>query len=739
MPLLQNIKTAPAHVDLTDMPSAIVADHDGRYYTETEVDNLLTALTHNGLFDMPSAVNSDHDGRYFTETELTDNSTALNLLSLTDGTALLTLGSLTGVKLGSLVTNGFVKTSGGDGTLSVDTNTYLTEAGSDALYLKLDASNDPVTGQLDMSNHIVPTTTATYDLGDSSNFWRTLYLENDGGNVVLCRAVQSGGGPTNYTFNCGGGFFPSEQNQGGTFTFKMNDIGGALGTSVNQMIFDVGSVDFAAAAATNDIILQSFNGISTWGFVCAFGGFNNPEYGFQLRRITGAEATGKTFVFDNQVPNSDFRRSIDFRINSVDILTIENDNTIDMPFGLITAPGLLSVTAPTGLQVNGYGALTSSTVFGLLDVFTVKATTTNVPVTFGMRPDGTNDSSLIFVTNSSDTTNYGVLEGSVDGTIAQLVTWRINAGTGPTVLNIGEKVSNFIGVGTCDSLTTIDFYFANAIEMQLQPDTIIFNNGAVDTQIDWTTSGEMGLQVATNDIIRISATQAQCFQDFLVPSDTKKIFLGASQDMSIEYGGTVGLIDTSLQNASDLQIDCGTDKTIELQETVWDDLRIPGLSVTANPSASPTLGAFLGAGSLQVWRFTGTGVLTEEVFFTIQLPHKYKEGTDIIPHVHWTPTDANAGDVVWQLEYTWQNINGTFGASTTITVTDSTNTTAWEHLVASFSAITGTNMDISSILVCRLFRDPAHGSDTYTSDAAFLEIDFHFEIDTIGSRQPFVK
>lgn len=34
--------------------------------------------------------------------------------------------SLTNKKLGSLTTNGFVKTSGGDGTLSVDTNTYIT-------------------------------------------------------------------------------------------------------------------------------------------------------------------------------------------------------------------------------------------------------------------------------------------------------------------------------------------------------------------------------------------------------------------------------------------------------------------------------------------------------------------------------------------------------------------------------------------------------------------------------------
>jgi len=51
---------------------------------------------------------------------------SVSATTLTDGTASLTSGSLTSVKLGSLTSNGFVKTSGSDGTLSVDTSTYLT-------------------------------------------------------------------------------------------------------------------------------------------------------------------------------------------------------------------------------------------------------------------------------------------------------------------------------------------------------------------------------------------------------------------------------------------------------------------------------------------------------------------------------------------------------------------------------------------------------------------------------------
>jgi hypothetical protein len=183
------------------------------------------------------------------------------------------------------------------------------------------------------------------------------------------------------------------------------------------------------------------------------------------------------------------------------------------------------------------------------------------------------------------------------------------------------------------------------------------------------------------------------------------------------------------------------DGTIEFNgtATVFDDLRIPGLTVTLPAANAPDFGAFLGAGGLQIYLFDGAGVQTESVHFTIQIPHSYKEGSDIVPHVHWSAVNGNAGNVVWQLEYTWQNIDGTFPAVTTITVTDAASGTAWDHQKAFFSAITGTGKTISSMLVCRLFRDPTHASDTYGSDAAFLEIDFHFEKDTVGSRQITTK
>jgi hypothetical protein len=164
----------------------------------------------------------------------------------------------------------------------------------------------------------------------------------------------------------------------------------------------------------------------------------------------------------------------------------------------------------------------------------------------------------------------------------------------------------------------------------------------------------------------------------------------------------------------------------EPNEYVWDDLRVSATSVAAGGSA-PGFETFLG--TTKTYLFDKTG--DEEVHFNIQLPHSYEEGTDIIPHVHWTPVDTDTGDVVWALEYTWQNEDGTFPATTTITTADDADGTAYKHQQADFAAITGTGKTISSMLVCRLYRDVS--ADDYDNDAAFLEFDLHFRKDSRGS------
>ena len=167
--------------------------------------------------------------------------------------------------------------------------------------------------------------------------------------------------------------------------------------------------------------------------------------------------------------------------------------------------------------------------------------------------------------------------------------------------------------------------------------------------------------------------------------------------------------------------------------TQWDDLRCP-VNVLA-PGATPPDPIIYGpGGSVRIRGFNGTGAPNVEALdFTAQLPHSYKEGSNIYPHVHWCPTTANAGTVIWYLDYYWQDIGDVIPALTTInTGAIASPGAAWQHLQAGFPIIAGVGFRISSMLMCRVYRD--NSTDTYPDDAGLLEVDFHFEQDSVGSR-----
>jgi len=576
----------------------------------------------------------------------------------------------------------------------------------------------------------------------------TMIFNKVSGERVTFPEVATGEGPTNYSMKCGGGYVPFETNQGGTFSMVMGSIGDTGGTSTNQFIIDVGGPDWFAGTVENKFIIQSYNGIATYGLVAGFGSWTNGEYGFALERLVGSEVVSRTMFFDNRVPRSDTARSIDFRIDGDNVLTIENEittgppnypHTVDFPLQHITAPG--------GIIVNRYTNIDSTTVFGVLDVTNILAVNPNAGAVMALKPLGTATVTATLVTNAESTANYAVLENSVSGGVAKLATWRLGTGTGISTLCIGEMTSAFFGVGTLDTLTAIEFYFAGAVEMSLQPNTLVFNNGAIDTQIDWATNGELGLQVATNDILRLSATQAISYQDFLIPSDTKKIFLGASQDASIEYDGTDAKIDTSLNNPSDLVIDCGTQKTLVLTEEVWDDEKIvPGAFQFAG-NADPTIRDWQPGGTgatLKVYKFRKN----DEVFGSVQLTHRYEEGEDIYVHIHWTPCDRGAAEsgnaVGWKVDATWTNVNAAFSGTTTYDLSDTCTGTDDQHEITSDVLIDGTGQKISSILMVRIYRSDTGTDDTWSSGTAanspaLIECDFHVPVNTMGSRQEFIK
>ncbi len=119
---------------------------------------------------------------------------------------------------------------------------------------------------------------------------------------------------------------------------------------------------------------------------------------------------------------------------------------------------------------------------------------------------------------------------------------------------------------------------------------------------------------------------------------------------------------------------------------VWNDF-VVSPDLKPNQSKGPTWTTFLG--SLKALAFDG-GSSEGELFFDVQMPHGWVEGTTIYPHIHWAPSTTGSGNVIWYLEYTWANYQGTFGTPTDINSGAITaGGTAFKHLISSIPSSGG--------------------------------------------------
>lgn len=192
---------------------------------------------------------------------------------------------------------------------------------------------------------------------------------------------------------------------------------------------------------------------------------------------------------------------------------------------------------------------------------------------------------------------------------------------------------------------------------------------------------------------------------------------------------------------SNLVVESDGTLRMDADAMVYDDLRIT-LDKGSNAAA---LEYFSGSSGPQIWYFRNNEG-NEVMSFTVQLPHSWKEGTAIYPHLHWSPRATKTGNVEWIFEYTWANYDSetpeVFPAISTSTVIATGPFTANTHRITSLtdgSGLDATGKLISSILICRIWRNSSRSNDTYSDDAGLLFLDFHYQLDTFGSREQYVK
>ena len=179
-------------------------------------------------------------------------------------------------------------------------------------------------------------------------------------------------------------------------------------------------------------------------------------------------------------------------------------------------------------------------------------------------------------------------------------------------------------------------------------------------------------------------------------------------------------------------------------EDVWDDLRVSlhtGQVPAANyPSWSLVKDNGSGSTGVRAYHFSDG----EYLWLTTQMPHGYKEGTTIYPHIHFMTTTnvSPTQNFGIGMEYSWTN-TGDVITTTTLTPTLDIPTgvnSSYKHQKANVitAGISWTGKTISSMFMVRLFRAAASASN-YAADVIITDFDIHFQKDHHGSANILTK
>jgi len=143
-----------------------------------------------------------------------------------------------------------------------------------------------------------------------------------------------------------------------------------------------------------------------------------------------------------------------------------------------------------------------------------------------------------------------------------------------------------------------------------------------------------------------------------------------------------------------------------------------------------------GATNQAAYHFSAT--VMQQFWLVMHVPHEYVPGTDIYMHIHWSNAAAvpNTGNVIWGFEYSYAKgyNQEAFSAATTVTVTQASPATRYQHNIAETAAITIPGMEVDGLLMVRVYRDAAAGGDT-CSDAVFAHmVDMHYQSTNLATK-----
>ena len=186
---------------------------------------------------------------------------------------------------------------------------------------------------------------------------------------------------------------------------------------------------------------------------------------------------------------------------------------------------------------------------------------------------------------------------------------------------------------------------------------------------------------------------------------------------------------------NDVKISSAGHLSLHGTATVFDELPPFPIIGAKLGSTAPTLTTFVT--DIEQYTFDATN---DYVIGATEITHKWKEGTVLVPHIHWATngSEGTAQGVKWQLKWSVGDAAEAFSAQVTsvVDVTIDADTPDRTHYMSDFdTTLDGTNLKINAYICWRLERIPtAHGNGEPAANPFGIAVGFHAEMNTMGSR-----
>jgi len=209
----------------------------------------------------------------------------------------------------------------------------------------------------------------------------------------------------------------------------------------------------------------------------------------------------------------------------------------------------------------------------------------------------------------------------------------------------------------------------------------------------------------------------------ITPDMTPGGFVFKNQDQSVYFGDK--------ENGNYTRIEADGTIVFVGSAGVWDDIRIETSNLRSG--GTPPSYAAMPDGIYGV-RFDDASV--EEVYGNFELPHGYKENSNLEVHIHWMPSTNNTGNSNVQFLYNCAGMNGNFASTaTTLSSFAKGSGDIQRHQYSQIGYINGAGKKVSDMCKFTYKRNGTASDDTGTFDMWMFDIDIHYQIDKVGSRE----